>query len=176
MNVTSRHALGSGTLIVSYSCPNCRAQLEAELDGRYGWMRCPVCRHPALPPQPAAIRDAVRPLPVSDGDVTSASPLSPDSPIVAGSPAGPQPAFTVTASHNNPARLIFLTGLVLSLVLGLISFLDQQATTTFIFGFLAFTFFVLLLRTARRRTVPWTSWPSPEVNAKAPDPDNAELG
>ena len=54
------------------------------------------------------------------------------------------------------ARLIFKTGLVLSLALLLISYLDQRSTATVIFGTLAVIFFLLLLclpKSAGRATV-----------------------
>jgi hypothetical protein len=51
--------------------------------------------------------------------------------------------------------MIFLTGLILSLFLLLVFYMDQNKQTTAIFGFLSLIFFFLLLRTTpvRRRSV-----------------------
>ena len=36
---------------VTYPCPDCRLELEAEHDGWQGWLRCPACGTPSLPPE-----------------------------------------------------------------------------------------------------------------------------
>jgi len=57
---------------------------------------------------------------------------------------------TVSSPVIGPARLIFKTGLFLSLALLLISYLDQNSRNTAIFGALSVIFFFLLLRLPRR--------------------------
>ena len=62
---------------------------------------------------------------------------------------------TVTAdgartSYVSGARLILRTGLVVSIGLAFIFFLDRRTTNMLIFAFLAFVFFVLLARTPAR--------------------------
>ena len=49
------------------------------------------------------------------------------------------------------ARLVFTTGFVLCLLLTLIKFLDFSPGGMAIFGFLTFVFFLLLMRTPRKR-------------------------
>jgi len=140
-------------LIVSYSCPNCRAALETGSDGWEGWMRCPICAQVSLPPEPVGFPEARQRLVATIND--SATPVtagSPDGPLI---PDDPRQAIPLRASHTSPARLIFTTGFVLSLVLALIAFLDYKPRTTAIFGFLAIAFFLMLLRTPRKRVAPW---------------------
>ncbi len=59
-----------------------------------------------------------------------------------------QVVFTQTTSSPviGPARLIFKTGLILSLALLLIFYLEQNSRYTAVFGALAVIFFFLLLR------------------------------
>ena len=49
-------------------------------------------------------------------------------------------------------RMVFLTGLVMSLFILLIAYLDDNQRATTIFGALAIIFFLLLLRLPGRRT------------------------
>ncbi len=73
------------------------------------------------------------------------------------SPDGSRLASTGHLGHTSPARLVFMTGLVFSLLLTLIAFLDHKPTRMAIFGFLSFAFFLMLLRTPRARTAPWST-------------------
>jgi hypothetical protein len=66
-------------------------------------------------------------------------------------PAG---ALTIRMAHTSGPRLVFTTGFVLSLFLSLIFFLDFQPGKLAIFGALAIGFFLLLLRTPRKRLPP----------------------
>jgi len=155
-------------LIVTYSCPHCRVQLETQSDGWEGWLRCPACGRASLPPEPVGVRDASQRLAASSKDnATLVAADLPEGPVILD---GLRPVITLRASHTSPARLIFTTGFVLSLVLALLAFLDLKPRTTAIFGFLAITFFLMLLRTPRKRVAPWGSWRNPsgeeEVGSK----------
>jgi hypothetical protein len=75
--------------------------------------------------------------------------------IINDSPDGPAPdvharANTGLRAQMSPARLVFTTGLVLSLFLALIGFLDHNTTNTAIFGVLSIAFCLMLLRSKRR--------------------------
>jgi len=121
-------------------------------------MRCPVCGQPSLPPEPVGFSDARQRLAVSNNDTaTPVSALAPDVPVILD---GPRPAFTLRPSHTSPAHLIFTTGFVSSLVLAMLAFLDRKPMTTAIFGFLSIAFFLMLLRTPRKRVAPYGSWRS----------------
>jgi hypothetical protein len=135
--------------INSYSCPHCRAELETRFDSRQGWLRCPACGFASLPPEPVGFR-ASRPsgarAKVADEILVISD--SSDRPM-GGDSLGPSVAGRL--SHATPARLVFRTGLLVSLALAFIAFLDHRTTTMTIFGCLAIAFFFLLLRHASSR-------------------------
>ncbi len=135
--------------IDTYSCPRCRAELETRFHEWQGWQRCPTCGMISLPPEPPRFRiprHAVsRTKAAGDVLVISDSPeLFVDSDQLGRAVARP--------AHISPARLVFRTGLLVSLGLMLIFFLDQNTTNTAIFGFLAVVFFILLLRLSGSRS------------------------
>ncbi len=137
---------------VTYPCPNCHLELESELGGWEGWLRCPACGTPALPPEILLghpnTRRRVREAQGDDqavlaiGDEASANaPAADPSALI-----GPPPSTIVSV-----LRMIFLTGLVMSLFLLLIAYLDGNQRAAGIFGSLAVVFFLLLLRMPGRR-------------------------
>jgi len=140
-------------------------QLETRSDGWEGWLRCPVCERVSLPPEPVGFRDAwQQPVLSSKDNTTPVTAGLPDEPMILD---GPRQAITLRASHTSPARLIFTTGFVLSLVLTLLFFLDLKPTRMAIFGFLSIAFFLMLLRTPRKRVAPWGSWRSARAEEEA---------
>jgi hypothetical protein len=103
--------------------------------------------------------DARQRLPVSNSHTSSSiTAASPDGPIIVENQRLPS---TLGTFHTSPARLIFTTGLVISLILALLAFLDLRPRTTAIFGFLAIAFFLMLLRTPRKPVASWTAWRGP---------------
>ena len=138
------------TYFVTYPCPGCQTELEARHGGWQGWLRCPVCGVPALPPEfllghPQTRRRVQGPPEDDDVIVIDSAAESSD---------GLDPAPIRVSSPVSAPRLIFLTGLILSLFLLLVFYMEQNQQATAIFGFLAIAFFFLLLRTppsARRR-------------------------
>jgi hypothetical protein len=139
---------------VTYPCPRCHVELEAEHGGWRGWLKCPACGMPALPPEflfgHPAVRRRVRetgggeaPIVIIGDDAPERAPSPTPSPVI-----GPPPSTLV-----NTLRLVFITGLVTSLFLLLIAFVDQNQRASVIFVALSVLFFLLLLRVpARRRT------------------------
>jgi hypothetical protein len=130
------------TYFVTYNCPHCHAELEARSGGWQGWLRCPSCKRPSLAPElMTGQRGPRRRVPISNDqdDVLVITAL-------AQGPAAPH-RLVPAGSSSSPARLIFSTGLIVSLFLLLIFFLDENTINMAIFGFLALVFFVLLLRT-----------------------------
>jgi hypothetical protein len=81
-------------------------------------------------------------------------PASPDHP---NSTASPAPVFVPSASlaprpsPSNASRVIVSTGLIVSIFLLLVAYLDRSSQSSAIFGFLTVLFFLLLLRLPRRR-------------------------
>jgi hypothetical protein len=135
--------------LVTYCCPRCQTELDARQPGWNGWLRCPVCGMPSLPPElepepPSFRRDATVNAPNPDGDVTVASDEAERSKAVDQTP------FLRQSAHTSPLRLVLITGLTLSLFLLLIAYVDQNRQTTAIFGFLSIAFFLALLCTPRK--------------------------
>jgi hypothetical protein len=157
-------------LAVLYSCPHCRAQIEAQVGGWDGWMRCPACGKASLPPEPDVVRAVHQSVMVQDATGGLPAPAGSADPDFAAE--GPQPPVVFRRAHTTPTRLIFTTGLVLSLVLALVSFLDMKPRTTAIFGFLAIVCFLMLLRSPTRRAAPWAKWRRPGTDAAKPTRDH----
>ncbi len=138
----------------TYPCPNCKLELESEHGGWEGWVRCPACGTPVLPPEimlghPNTQR-RVREMGGDDGEVVVIGANSPEGTA----PQDPSTSIATPASTLvGVLRMIFLTGLVMSLFLLLIAYLDENRRAAGIFGSLSVIFFVLLLRMpGRRRT------------------------
>jgi hypothetical protein len=131
--------------IDTYLCPHCRAELETRVNNWDGWLRCPGCGLPSLPPEANVRRRPRRGAsgPRLPDDVLLIS----DSPEGAASSTEPLLSpVAVRPSQNSPARLVFKTAFVVSLILAFIQFLDHKTTNMTIFGILAAGFFLLLLR------------------------------
>jgi hypothetical protein len=137
---------------VTYPCPRCNVDLESEHGGWQGWLKCPACGTPALPPDfllghPAVRRrvrerdDGEAPLVVIGDDADDGAPVLAPAPVVDAPPS----TFVTTL------RLVFVSGLVTSLFLLLIAFVDENRRASYIFGGLAIVFFLLLLRMPSRR-------------------------
>lgn len=120
---------------IVYECPSCRAKLRTGSEAWRGWLRCPGCNRALLPPEPR--RQHATP---ALGDVAGRLPtLEPESWVREPS----RPAW-------NPLRLVLVTGLVFSLFMTLVSFLDQSMNTGPVFRVLSVVFLVLLFRPRRR--------------------------
>jgi hypothetical protein len=132
----------------SYLCPQCRAELEAGPHGWRGWLRCPACGCPSLPPQPVMLRIGPRP---------KARPSRPPEVLFISESGSqiiqelPEDQSRAVSTHFSPARLVLTTGLALCLFMAFVAFLDNRTINTAIFGFLSIVFFVMLLRTSPRR-------------------------
>ncbi len=137
---------------VTFPCPRCRVELESEHGGWHGWLKCPACGMPALPPEfllgHPAVRRRVREAPVGEPVIVINGDEAPDGPPKpAAVPAIAEPPSTLV----NTLRLVFITGLVTSLFLLLIAFVDENRRASYIFGGLSVVFLLLLLRLPSRR-------------------------
>jgi hypothetical protein len=139
------------SFFVSYACPNCRRQLEARSTGYNGWLRCPICKWPALPPEIMVERRETRRRTVQKG-VNNAILVIPASLEGAHEPDALETNTVGPASYTTPARLIFTTGFALSLFLVLVAYLDDKMGRMAVFAFLSVGFFWLLARSPRNRT------------------------
>ena len=133
------------TFIVGYPCPRCHAMLEARSSDAYGWLRCPRCGRASLPPEHMRMPPREMPPPPEDVLVIGPSPEYPGmSPVHSNSRRSPRPSGGVR-------RLVVATGLILSLTLLVISFLDENALNAMIFGVITLVIFGFLLLSSRRR-------------------------
>jgi hypothetical protein len=139
---------------LNYPCPHCRVELDVPASRWDGWMRCPSCERTFLPPEPER-------LPRGSSTAAVSSPLDGNR-LTDGRTAGALEfegtrPLTSRMAYTSPTRLVFTTGFVLCLFLTLISFLDLRPARLAVFGFLTIGFFLLLLRTPRRRLPPFGS-------------------
>jgi hypothetical protein len=132
--------------LVTYSCPRCHLELEAEHGGWLGWLLCPECATPALPPEALlghpSTRRRIREMAVDDAILV----IGPDGPENTTASDSSALIGKPTSSLISAVRLVFLTGLVMSLFLLLIAYLDENQLAAGIFGALALVFFLLTLR------------------------------
>jgi hypothetical protein len=138
---------------VEYSCSGCHRRLLAEDDGWLGWVLCPECAKPGLPParlgrQRQPQRPALPAISVSPRAAGVLDPISAeDHPAEFAVGSEPLPARPVSSAP----RLIVRTGLVVSLVLLLFAYLERSTPNAAVFGFLSVVFLVLLIWLPRAR-------------------------
>lgn len=139
--------------VVRYDCPHCRAELESYVGRWRGWLLCPSCGKPGLPPPPRLLIPA-EPTPVTGAGLRAeawiASGDLPDSGWPRWSresePLPPRPTGAVVT-----ARAAMGVGLALSLFLLLVAFLDQNSSFAAAAGLTALLLYWLRLRLGRLR-------------------------
>ncbi len=129
---------------VEYSCPKCRAELEAEEGQWQGWVRCPACNVPALPPEillghPSARRRVIGAVAAEFVPDLFTEDTDADKNVESDPVIEPPPWTT-----SETLRTVFLSGLLMSLFLLLFAYSDGQWLLVAIFGALAFLFILLL--------------------------------
>jgi hypothetical protein len=152
---------------ITFPCVHCLAELQIPAGAWDGWVRCRSCERLFLPPDFEGLRQISRRSAVPGSDTGL--------PLAAGSPNGAA-GFTLSQpvsgrmAHTNPARLVFITGFVLCLLLTLIKFLDFSPGGMTIFGFFTLAFFLLLMRTPSKRLPPaGKTWGRQAVEATTQD-------
>ena len=137
--------------IRAYACPHCHRLLEAGDEGWLGWLLCPGCGQPGLPParlrRPRPLRSR---LPAEGRDNLPPGP-TPEAPAFTNGPAVLAPPLGRSPAASGAGRLIVRTGLVVSLVLLFFAYLERSTPNLAVFGFLTVVFFVLLLWLPRPR-------------------------
>jgi hypothetical protein len=136
----------------NYPCPKCQLKLEAKPGSWQGWLLCPRCGLPSLPPE--RLRDSPRQLrrlakQAAAAAVSRSVPGRPTEGKAAAMPPRATPADR--AASPSASRLIVSTGLIVSLCLLLVGYLDRSSQNSAIFGFLTIFFFLLLLRLPMKR-------------------------
>jgi hypothetical protein len=133
--------------LVPYTCPHCNAALEVRQGDWPGWLRCPTCSRPSLPPELRSSTSSRRVevlIEQDDGPI-----FMPLERVEKASDFRPDP-FDQTRQFS-AARLIFSTGLALSVIMFVVYTIERDGSKMAIFGVLAFLSLILLLRPSRAR-------------------------
>ena len=153
MNPTGRWSVATHLIVgVSYSCPHCQVLLEVPDKPWRGWVLCPDCGLPCLPPErltlPHSRKRSVARQPQVPQDLVpeQTGPRKEPAPMV--KPSVPRARQSTSSSAT---RLIVSTGLFVSAILLLVAYLDRSSHSLAIFGTLTVIFLILLLRMPRRR-------------------------
>jgi len=136
----------------NYPCPHCHLPLEAKPGSWQGWLLCPRCGLPSLPPE-HVLSLPRQPAPPAKQQVVSAESAAPalSRPEQTAAVTAPRALRPDRAAPSSATRLIVSTGLIVSLCLLLVGYLDRSSQNSAIFGFLTIFFFLLLLRLPRSR-------------------------
>jgi hypothetical protein len=130
--------------IDTYVCPHCRANLVSGSTGWPGWQRCPVCGFASLPPGSRRYHSPTRKRADAAADQVDFATRDPaEDDLSRTDPMTTQ--VIVRAPHSSPTRLIFKTGLLASVALTFVAFLDHRTTHSLVFGSLAVVFLLLVL-------------------------------
>lgn len=136
----------------NYPCPNCHLPLEAKPGSWQGWLLCPRCGQPSLPPERVMSSPRLHRRPAKQRAVGAVStPGQTRAAEGAAAVTPPRARRTDRAASSSASRLIVSTGLIVSLCLLLVGYLDRSSQNSAIFGFLTIFFFLLLLRLPRNR-------------------------
>ncbi|MDG3006767.1 hypothetical protein [Paludisphaera mucosa] len=138
---------------VRYDCPHCRAALES-VPGRWrGWLLCPDCGRPGLPPPPGLVLPPEE-LPESGAGLRAEQWIAagdvPDEGWPRWSPGLPLPTPR-PSPLTKAAQTAVAVGLALSLFLLLIGYLDQSPGMAVVAGLGALVCFWLRVRLGSRR-------------------------
>jgi DNA-directed RNA polymerase subunit RPC12/RpoP len=128
------------TFIVEYRCPRCDAALEARSSQDYGWLRCPRCGRASLPPEHM---HAPRP--------RARVPLGADVLIIG--PERPGASATGRSSFRPGSfrRIAGATALFLSLLIALLSVLEEDRIGALVFTLIALACLAFSVYPARPR-------------------------
>jgi hypothetical protein len=139
--------------ITRYSCPHCHGPLETDQARWHGWVRCPKCGRPGLPPTAILLDRRSRPARLDRVNRPDKSVKTLDPPTVLARASLPPLQRMAPTPISSASRLIVTTGLVISAFLLLMAYLDRNtpSSASAIFGCLTVVFFLLLLRMPKRR-------------------------
>jgi len=153
MNPTGRWSVATHLIDgASYVCPHCQALLEVPDKPWRGWVICPDCGLPCLPPERLTLPQSRRRSVARQPEVPQG--LAPEQ---TGSLKEPAPMVKLSvprgrlSNSSSASRLIVSTGLFVSALLLLVAYLDRRSHSLAIFGTLTVIFFILLLRIPRPR-------------------------
>jgi DNA-directed RNA polymerase subunit RPC12/RpoP len=116
------------TFIVEYRCPRCDAALEARSGEAFGWLRCPSCGRASLPPEHMRTpRPRTRPSEPPGDDVV----------IIGPDPTGADATDRSPFRPGSFRRIAGASALFLSLLIALLSLLEQDRIGAMVFTVIA---------------------------------------
>lgn len=144
--------------VVRYDCPHCRAKLEWIVGRWGGWVSCPACASPGLPPAPRLV--VPTPRMVAREGVRAGAGLRAEQWIAAGDV--PDPAWPSwsrglvlpkprTQQEPKARRAALAVGLAISLFLLLVAYLDQNTSLSGLALLVALVCFWGRMKLAERR-------------------------
>ncbi|MGO9599500.1 MAG: hypothetical protein ACLP7Q_16045 [Isosphaeraceae bacterium] len=154
---------------LAYPCPHCQIMLEPPEDLWQGWVRCPRCGQPGLPPkglQHALVsKHTIGSVDRAASGTEGRSPVAIASAPVIAPGAGsrpeepswtPRPAGDGLRSRSSSSAWLLIagTGLVVSAFLLLVAWLDRSLYSSVVFGSLTAIFLVALLSLPRKQKGP----------------------
>lgn len=160
------------TAVVTYPCPGCQAALAVRADAPGGWSRCPRCGRASRPPAPAPPPARVEEIAGEGHDFAGLPPVelvpqgswfnaptsdtSQTAPDPAAAQASPETRALAAAlarrredAPGRDLRVLYASGLFVSVTMLLFSYLDSSVIGTSVFGASAFFCLVLLVLPGR---------------------------
>ena len=128
---------------VTYACPRCDEMLESLTDDWRDWLKCPSCGKAGRPPIDRQMQDAIHEDILYIGTFAAGPGSSNGHGAVAGYPHRGR-------STNHTKRVILGGGFFLSVVLTLVSVVQQNAGQAGILGLVALFLLILLARSSGR--------------------------
>ena len=150
INPTGRWSVATYLIVgTSYVCPHCQALLEIPDKPWRGWVICPACALPCLPPERLGVRQSRRDEAARQREGQQRLVAEPTGALR--EPVSVVKLSVPTAGQSSASRLIVSTGFFVSAFLLLVAYLDHSSHSLVIFGILTAIFFILLVRISRRR-------------------------
>ncbi len=136
----------------NYVCPRCQALLAVPEKPWRGWLLCPRCGFPSLPPQRLTVSRSRRRSAEREAQALQVE-IPEEGRSLRGTAPSSHPSLSRVGKSNSwsSARLIISTGLFVSAFLLLVAYLDRKPHNLAIFGGLTLIFFILNLRMLRQR-------------------------
>ena len=136
----------------NYVCPGCQALLAVPEKPWRGWLCCPKCGLPSLPPHRLDVSRSRRRCREREAQALQAKMPDEGGSSRGSAPSAPTSVSRVGKSNSwSSTRLIISTGLFVSAFLLLVAYLDRKPHNLAIFGGLTVIFFILNLRMLRQR-------------------------
>jgi hypothetical protein len=131
----------------SYPCPHCHALLEPCQEDWHGWVSCPQCGLPGLPPAQVRSPKASRRPVARQSSLFEGAARKADGMLGEPAPPAGSPSSRKGQSQTSSAPLLIVSsGLFVSAFLLLVAYLDRSTQNMSLFGTLTIVFLVVLVR------------------------------